>query len=68
MREITLGQYYPVRSVIHSLDPRAKLVLMIAYIVMIFFIDTFVGYGLVLLFLTLLHSHPSEKERRKQYV
>ena len=51
MREITLGQYYPVRSVIHSLDPRAKLVLMIAYIVMIFFIDTFVGYGLVLLFL-----------------
>lgn len=51
MREITLGQYYPVRSLIHSLDPRAKLVLMIAYIVMIFFIDTFVGYGLVLLFL-----------------
>lgn len=51
MREITLGQYYPVRSVIHSLDPRAKLVLMIAYIVMIFFINTFVGYGLVLLFL-----------------
>ena len=51
MREITLGQYYPVRSPIHSLDPRAKLVLMIAYIVMIFFVDAFVVYGLVGLFL-----------------
>ena len=51
MREITLGQYYPVRSVLHSMDARAKLILMIAYIVMIFFVDTFIAYGLVLLFL-----------------
>ncbi len=51
MREITLGQYYPVRSVMHSMDARAKLILMIAYVVMIFFVDTFIAYGLVLLFL-----------------
>ncbi len=54
MREITLGQYYPVRSVLHSMDARAKLILMIAYIVMIFFVDTFIAYGLVLLFLLLV--------------
>ena len=35
MREIALGQYYPVDSVLHRLDPRTKIVLMIAYITMI---------------------------------
>jgi energy-coupling factor transport system permease protein len=53
MREITLGQYYPVSSPMHRLDPRVKLLMMITYIVMIFFINTFVGYGIVLLLLAL---------------
>ena len=53
MREITLGQYYPVSSPMHRLDPRVKLLMMITYIVMIFFINTFVGYGVVLLLLAL---------------
>ena len=51
MREITLGQYYPVKSVLHEMDARIKLILMIAYIVMVFFVDTFIAYGLVFLFL-----------------
>lgn len=53
MREITLGQYYPTSSVIHRLDPRIKLFLMIVYIVMMFFIKTFIGYGIVLVLLLL---------------
>lgn len=53
MREITLGQYYPTSSVLHRMDPRVKLLLMIAYIVMVFFVQTFIGYGVVLLFLLL---------------
>lgn len=53
MREITLGQYYPTSSPMHRLDPRIKLLMMITYIVMIFFIQTFIGYGLVLLLLIL---------------
>jgi energy-coupling factor transport system permease protein len=53
MREITLGQYYPVSSPLHRLDPRTKLLMMIAYIVMIFFIKTFVGYGVAFLLLAL---------------
>ncbi len=51
MREISLGQYYPVSSPIHRMDPRTKLVISIAYLVMIFFVDTFVGFGVVALFL-----------------
>ena len=51
MREIALGQYYPVDSVLHRLDPRTKIVLMIAYITMIFFIKTFIGFGIVFVFL-----------------
>lgn len=51
MREIALGQYYPVDSVLHRLDPRTKIVLMIVYITMIFFVKTFIGFGIVLVFL-----------------
>ena len=51
MREIALGQYYPVDSVLHRLDPRTKIVLMIAYITMIFFVKTFIGFGIVFVFL-----------------
>ena len=36
MRDITLGQYFPADSVIHRLDPRVKIVSLIAYIVLIF--------------------------------
>ena len=45
MREIALGQYYPTKSVLHRLDPRVKLVIMIAYVVCIFFIRSFFAYG-----------------------
>lgn len=59
MREISLGQYYPVKSVVHRLDPRIKLLMMIAYIVMIFFIKSFIGYAVAALFLlvTIAFSH-----------
>ncbi|OOB78007.1 MAG: transporter [Epulopiscium sp. Nele67-Bin002] len=47
LRDITIGQYYPVKSCIHSLDPRTKIILVFMYIVAIFLIDTFVGYGVI---------------------
>ena len=37
---ITLGQYLPGRTVIHKLDPRTKIILMIAYIVMLFLVKS----------------------------
>ncbi len=35
-KDITLGQYYPGDSWVHRLDPRTKIVLMIAYIAVVF--------------------------------
>lgn len=40
MRDVTMGQYYPVKSAIHRLDPRIKLLATIVYVVMLFFIPT----------------------------
>ncbi len=40
IRDITLGQYFPGNSAIHRLDPRTKLLGMIAYIVIVFLIDS----------------------------
>ncbi len=39
MKDITLGQYFPGNSPIHHLDPRTKLLGMIAYIVLVFIVD-----------------------------
>lgn len=36
LKDITLGQYYPVDSFVHSLDPRVKILLTIAFIVAVF--------------------------------
>ncbi|MCL2176338.1 MAG: energy-coupling factor transporter transmembrane protein EcfT [Firmicutes bacterium] len=51
MREMTFGQYYPAESVIHKLDPRLKIVLTLAYIVTIFFVNNFLAFGVVFIFL-----------------
>jgi len=36
LRDITLGQYFPGNTVVHRLDPRTKLILMIVYITALF--------------------------------
>lgn len=47
MREITLGQYYPVESPVHRLDPRIKLLASIIYIAMLFFVRHFIVFGAI---------------------
>ena len=51
LNDITLGQYYPGSSPIHRMDPRAKLILTIIYIVGVFMIGNLPGYLLALAFL-----------------
>ena len=51
LNDVTFGQYYPTRSFVHNMDPRAKLILVIAYIVAIFLADNFFGLAAVILFL-----------------
>ncbi|MBR1683916.1 MAG: energy-coupling factor transporter transmembrane protein EcfT [Clostridia bacterium] len=50
LNNITLGQYYPVDSPIHRLDPRIKIILTLLMIVAVFMTQTLVGYALILLF------------------
>ena len=52
-KDITLGQYFPGNSVIHSLDPRTKLMLMIAYIVIVFLVRSMWMFIPVAVFLAL---------------
>ena len=44
LRDITLGQYYPVDSVIHRLDPRTKLAGTMVFLVSLFVTSTPAGY------------------------
>ena len=37
IKDITLGQYFPGTSVIHKLDPRAKILFTLLYVVSLFF-------------------------------
>jgi len=53
LNNITMGQYYPVDSVVHRLDPRMKLLLTIAFIVAVFLAKTFVGYMILFAFVFL---------------
>ena len=54
MKNITMGQYYPVDSWVHRLDPRTKILLTVALIVAVFVVKTMVGYGLILGFMYLV--------------
>ncbi len=51
LKDITLGQFFPGKSLIHRLDPRTKLVLLVVYIVALFMAESWASYGLMVLFL-----------------
>ena len=51
LKDITLGQFFPGNSVIHRLDPRTKLVMLIVYIVALFVAVSWISYAVMLVFL-----------------
>ena len=51
IRDITLGQYYPVDSLLHKLDPRVKLSGTLLFLISLFLIKNIWGYGIATLFL-----------------
>ena len=51
LKDITLGQYFPGNSVIHRLDPRTKLIMLVVYIVSLFTAVSWLSYALPLVFL-----------------
>ena len=53
LKDITLGQFFPGTSVVHRLDPRTKLILLVAYIVALFTAKSWISYGVCLVFLAI---------------
>ncbi len=51
LKDITLGQFFPGDSVVHRLDPRVKMLMMVAYIVVVFLVKGFLGYLVLFAFL-----------------
>ena len=51
IRDITIGQYYPAKSVIHRLDPRGKLVSTLLYLISLFLFKSISGYLIATVFL-----------------
>ena len=51
LKDITLGQFFPGNSVVHRLDPRTKLLMLIVYIVALFCAVSWISYAVIFLFL-----------------
>lgn len=51
IRDITLGQYYPAKSILHRLDPRVKLVSTLLYLISLFLFKSIAGYLAAAVFL-----------------
>ena len=63
LKDITLGQYFPGNSPIHRLDPRAKLVALILYIVALFMAKWFVTYAVMLAVLVVVTALSTVKPK-----
>ena len=64
LKNITFGQYLPGHSVVHRLDARAKIILTILYIVMIFCVASPIWYIIPLIYLVLA-AHFSDLKARQ---
>ena len=51
IRDITIGQYYPVDSVLHRLDPRTKLFGTMVFIISLFLANNLAAYVVATLFM-----------------
>lgn len=47
LKDVTLGQFFPGDTIVHRLDPRTKLILVIVYIAALFQARGWVSYGVV---------------------
>jgi len=56
LRDITIGQHFPGNSVVHRLDPRLKLLLTMAYIIILFVASNPLGLVINILVLGVLYG------------
>ena len=51
---VTIGQYLPGESAIHRLDPRTKILGVLAYVIILFLVKGFTGYGIMAIITALI--------------
>lgn len=51
LKDITIGQYFPGKSVVHKLDPRFKIIITGIFIAMLFSADSFIALAVGIVFL-----------------
>ena len=56
LKDITIGQYFPGKSVLHRLDPRMKILLTVGYIVMLCTVSNPLGLCVGILFLIFAYA------------
>lgn len=56
IKNITIGQYIPGNSIIHRLDPRFKILASLIMLFSLFFVKSFYGYLVILIFILLIVS------------
>ncbi len=56
LKDITIGQYFPGSSALHKMDPRMKIILTMAYIIMLFVADNLIGMAVGVVFLAVSYA------------
>lgn len=56
LRDITIGQHFPGHSIVHRVDPRIKIILVIAYVVVLFVGTNPLGIIISVAFLILMYG------------
>lgn len=51
LKDITLGQFFPIDSPVHAMDPRVKILLSLVFVIGIFFISNLWGFVAVALYI-----------------
>ena len=54
IRDITIGQYYPAKSILHRLDPRVKVVSTLLFLISLFLFLSIPGYIIATAFLVMV--------------
>lgn len=47
LKDITLGQFFPGDTIVHRLDPRTKLILVLVFIISLFTANSYITYGIM---------------------
>ena len=56
LKDITIGQYLPGDSPVHRLDPRTKILLIVAFLIILITVKSFAGYAALALFLFVVNK------------